>query len=357
MTLHLPPISSPRRDRAELLRAAAQEMDRKTKPLGALGRIEKLAVRLAAIQGRLDPRLDRAEVMVFAADHGIANEGVSAYPQAVTAQMVANFLAGGAAISVLARQLGARMTVVDAGVATPTPPHPQLLDRRIGAGTASFLHGPAMSMDQAQAALHAGIALGQALEADVLLLGEMGIGNTSSAAALMHALTDLPLTACVGRGTGLDDAGLIRKRQVLTEAFAHWRGERDPMAVLAWFGGFEIAMMAGALLGAASRQKVVVIDGFICTAAAAIAQTLAPASLEYAVFSHVSAEAPHAAWLYQLRAQPVLDLDLRLGEGSGAALVLPLLQAAAALLAEMATFEGAGVSTRSDADQRQDPAA
>ncbi|MGN6153778.1 MAG: nicotinate-nucleotide--dimethylbenzimidazole phosphoribosyltransferase, partial [Lysobacteraceae bacterium] len=333
-------------------RAVGDALDAKPKPPGSLGRLETLAAQIARIQGRLDPTIEHAEAIVFAGDHGVTAEGVSAYPSAVTAQMVANFVSGGAAICVLARQFGARLTVVDAGVASPPAAHPQLLDRRIAAGTGNFVHGPAMSRLQCIAALRAGVEIGSGMAPHgVLVPGEMGIGNTTSAAALMHAFTGLPVEDCVGRGTGVDDAGLTRKRTAIVRAFASAgvrdRPGADPLDLLAHFGGFEIAMMAGAMLGAAATRQVVVVDGFIATAAAAAACRLSPTLQDYCVFAHVSAEQPHRRWLQALGAQPLLDLGLRLGEGSGAILAVPLLHAAAAILRDMATFASAGVSGRS----------
>lgn len=342
----------------DLARRVRHALDNKTKPPGSLGRLEGLALQLALVQDCVDPRVAQAEVRVFAGDHGVVAEGVSPYPQAVTAQMVANFLAGGAAISVLARQLDARLAVVDAGVASALAGHPMLLSRRVANGTANFANGPAMGAPQAVAALEAGVAIGRGLAAQsVLVLGEMGIGNTTSAAAIMAALTGESPSDCVGRGTGVDDAGLARKAEVVARALkannlaAHTErpivGTSDgALRVLAAVGGFEIAMMAGALLGAGSVRALVVVDGFIATAAAALALAIDPAIKPFLVFAHVSAEAPHARWLAQLDAEPLLALGLRLGEGSGAILALPLLRAACALLAEMATFDSAGVSDR-----------
>jgi nicotinate-nucleotide--dimethylbenzimidazole phosphoribosyltransferase len=349
-----------------LAAAVAAAWAAKTKPPGSLGMLETLGLQLALIQDRSVPRIAAAEVRVFAADHGVVAEGVSPYPQAVTAQMVANFLAGGAAISVLARHADAALRVIDAGVAADLPAHPHLLDRKIASGTANFAEGPAMSVQQRDAALAAGVAIGRGLAPQTaLVLGEMGIGNTTSAAAIMAALTGLPPAACVGRGTGLDEAGVARKAGVVARALAvnrlnaggavaqgHAGGVPDSaptvdaLGVLAAVGGYEIAMMVGAMIGAASARAVVIVDGFIATAAAAIALAFEPALRPYLVFAHASAEAPHARWLALLGVRPLLSLDLRLGEGSGAILALPLLRAACALLAEMATFESAGVADR-----------
>jgi nicotinate-nucleotide--dimethylbenzimidazole phosphoribosyltransferase len=330
------------------LRARVQHLlDRKTKPTGSLGQLEALAVRLALIQGCEQPRLDAPQLVVFAADHGLAAQGVSAYPQAVTAQMVQNFLAGGAAVSVLARQHGLALTVVDAGVASELVAHPQLLPRKVAHGTADASQGPAMSPEQCKSALEAGAALLQALPGNTLLLGEMGIGNTSAAALLMSRLTGLPLAECVGRGTGLDDAALAHKRTVLERTLVRHENARDPLDVLACMGGFEIAMMAGAVMQAARERRVVLVDGFISTAAVLVAQALEPGVVGACVFAHQSDEAGHAKLLAHLGATPLLQLGLRLGEGSGAALAWPLLVSACRILCDMASFESAGVSDRS----------
>jgi nicotinate-nucleotide--dimethylbenzimidazole phosphoribosyltransferase len=327
------------------LRARVQHaLDHKTKPLGALGRIEALALQLALIQGVERPALHQPQLVVYAADHGLSRRGVSAYPREVTPQMVANMLAGGAAVSVLARQHGLALTVADCGVDAPLAAG--ALDLRIAAGTLDASAGPAMSLEQAERALHQGMALVERLPGNALLLGEMGIGNTSSASLLMQRLTGLPLPDCVGRGTGLDDAGLARKLAVLQEALAANASAHTPLQIAAGLGGFEIVTMAGSVITAAARRRVVVVDGFIATAAVALAEALRPGVLAACVFAHRSAEGPHARWLQLLGARPLLDLDLRLGEGSGAALAWPLLTAACALLADMASFESAGVSNR-----------
>lgn len=320
-------------------------IDHKTKPLGALGRIEGLAQQLGLILGSEQPALQQPQMVVFAGDHGLAARGVSAYPAEVTAQMVANFLAGGAAVSVLARQHGLALTVVDAGVASALPPHPGLVDAKVAPGTADCSQGPAMSPAQCEQALRAGAAVVRGLPGNALLLGEMGIGNTSSAALLMACLSGLPLTDCVGRGTGLDRQGLERKLAVLKEALQRHGHLRDPLAVLAAVGGFEIAMMVGAIVQAAAERRVIVVDGFIVSSAVLVAQALRPQVLQRCVFSHQSDESGHARLLAQLGGEPVLKLDLRLGEGSGAALAWPLLVSASRILCEMASFASAGVST------------
>lgn len=320
-------------------------IDHKTKPLGSLGRIEGLARQIGLVLGSERPVLQQPQMVVFAGDHGLAARGVSAYPAEVTAQMVANFLAGGAAVSVLARQHGLALTVVDAGVASALPAHPGLVDAKVALGTADCTQGPAMSAAQCEQALRAGAEVVRGLPGNALLLGEMGIGNTSSASLLMARLSGQPLTDCVGRGTGLDRSGLTRKLGVLQEALQRHADVHAPLAVLAAFGGFEIAMMVGAILQAAAERRVIVVDGFIVSSAVLVAQALQPQVLQRCVFSHQSDESGHARMLAHLGAEAVLKLDLRLGEGSGAALAWPLLVSASRILCEMASFEAAGVST------------
>lgn len=351
-----PPALAARADPA-LEAALRRRIDRLTKPLGALGRLEALMLQIGRLQGRVDPRLEAPQALVFAADHGLAAHGVSAYPAEVTAQMVDNFLAGGAAISVLARQHGLGLTVVDAGVrrapaalhstsnSTPHPaPHVRLLRHPVAAGTADSAAGPAMTPAQCGAALELGRACVRALPGNALVLGEMGIGNSSAAALLTARLTGAPLAACIGRGTGLDDAGLARKHAVLARVAERHAAAMGPLQALAAFGGFEIAALAGALLQAAHERRLVVVDGFIVTAALLVAHALRPGVLEACVFAHRSDEAGHALALAHLAARPLLALDLRLGEGSGAALAWPIVASAVGLLAGMASFDAAGVS-------------
>jgi nicotinate-nucleotide--dimethylbenzimidazole phosphoribosyltransferase len=344
----------PELDDATLRSALQARVDGKTKPLGSLGRLETLAVQIGCILGTSSPRLDQPQLVVFAADHGLAAQGVSAYPSDVTWQMVENFLAGGAAVSVLARQHGLALTVVDAGVRHDFAPRPGLLQRKIAPGTADALAGPAMSEAQCAAAITAGREVVQALPGNALLLGEMGIGNTSAAALLLARLTDQPIELCVGRGTGLDDAGLARKVRVLRDVLARHAQATAPLAALAAFGGFEIAMMSGAVLQAALEGRVIVVDGFIASSAVLVASRLRPEVLSRCVFAHCSDEAGHALMLRTLDAQPLLTLGLRLGEGSGAALAWPLLESACRLLGEMASFESAGVSRQSDPESGTD---
>ncbi|ARE40489.1 Nicotinate-nucleotide--dimethylbenzimidazole phosphoribosyltransferase [Rhodovulum sp. P5] len=323
--------------------ALQRKIDLKTKPQGSLGRIEDLATQIATVQGTLTPRMERCGLTIFAADHGIAAEGVSAFPQEVTRQMVLNFLAGGAGANVFARSVGADFRVVDAGVAGEPFGVDGLIDRRIGAGTASFLTGPAMTMDQCEAALAAGREMGTDGDYDAVAFGEMGIANTATAAALGHKLTGVGLDILVGRGTGLDDDGLSHKRAVLEKAAAR-TGELAPKEALAEYGGFEVAMMTGAMLGAAEARRIVIVDGFIATSAALAAVRIAPETRGAMVFGHKSQEQGHRALLDALDADPLLDLHFRLGEGTGALLAWPLVKAAAAMLNEMASFEDAGVA-------------
>ena len=320
------------------------KIDHKTKPLGALGRLEGLALQLGLIQRSETVALTQPQLVVFAADHGVAAEGVSAFPQAVTVQMVANMLAGGAAINVFARQHGFDLQVVDAGVAAELPAHPQLLQRKVAFGTRNLCREPAMTQAQALSALHAGMEIVQALPGNVVAFGEMGICNTSAAALLLARLAGVSLMDATGRGTGLNDDQLARKRGVLARALARNPAATAPLEALADLGGFEIAMMTGAMLQAASRRRVVLVDGFIASAAALVAHALVPPVKDYLVFCHRSAERGHDLLLAHLQAQPLLALDLRLGEGSGALLAWPLVQSAAAFLNEMASFETAGVS-------------
>jgi nicotinate-nucleotide--dimethylbenzimidazole phosphoribosyltransferase len=321
---------------------ARRAYDGKTKPRGSLGRLEELGVRLAEIRGFV-PRSLEAAVVVAAGDHGVAAEGVSAYPSEVTAQMVANFASGGAAINVLARQAGARLVLVDAGVATPVDAS-DVRALRLGPGTASFTAGSAMTEEQARRGLEAGAALVDELHGvDVVGLGEMGIGNTTSASAITAALLDVPPESVCGRGTGVDDAGLARKVDAVRRGLAA-NPARDPLGVLAGLGGFELAVLTGVVLGCARNRVAALLDGFITTAAALVAVRLEPAAGEVLIASHLSPEPGHLLLLDALGLRPLLDLELRLGEGSGAALALPLLRSAVAILAEMATFEDAGVT-------------
>ena len=332
--------------------AALRRLDTLTKPLGALGRLEALAAQLCAIQGTATPQIKAPHVVVFAGDHGAADRGVSAYPKAVTAQMVANFLAGGAAINVLARAHGLNLSIVDAGVDADFDSHPALVGAKIRRGTRDYVQESAMSSDECDEALAKAGAIVQRIASagsTVLILGEMGIGNTGSASLLMHGLTGRALDLCVGRGTGLDDDGVVRKLGILKAARARVPLTTDPVTLLREFGGYEIAMLVGALLAGAAARIVILVDGFTVTVAAALAGLMEPRVLEYCVFAHRSAEQAHSALLKYLKVEPLLDLGLRLGEGTGGALAVPLLRSAVALFSEMATFESAGVSEKAPA--------
>jgi nicotinate-nucleotide--dimethylbenzimidazole phosphoribosyltransferase len=341
----IPPIDEKARQQAR------ERQDRLTKPAGSLGRLELLSIDLAGMAGRLDPPLEHRVVFTLAADHGVAREGVSAYPREVTAQMVLNFLAGGAAVNVLARMVGARVVVADLGVDADLPNHPQLRSLKVRRGTDSITRGPAMSVDEAREAIDGGrrLVLDEIERGlDVALTGDMGIGNTTASAALICALTGLDPKDVVGRGTGVDDDGLARKRDAVRKALEinAERIARGPVEALAAVGGFEIAGLAGVIIEAASQRRPVLIDGFISAAAALAAARIAPAATGYMIASHRSQELGHAAALQHLGLKPLLDLDLRLGEGTGALLALPFLDAAVRILNEMATFDEAGVSDR-----------
>ena len=334
--------------------AAAARQAQLTKPPGALGRLEDVALRLAALQGRERPALGRVHICVFAADHGVAAEGVSAFPQQVTAQMIANMAAGGAAIGVLARQSDAELELVDLGTVGPVPAHPAILATHIGPGTANLAEGPAMTEAQLHRALIAGANAARraaAAGADAFVGGEMGIANTTSAAALACALLDEPPAALAGPGTGLDDAGVARKRRVIERALAlHAAHLTDPFAALMRLGGFEIAALTGAYIGCAQQRLPILVDGFISSVSALTAVRFCAGAGDWMLMTHVSAEPGHRRVIAALQqagaSDPLLDLGMRLGEGSGAAVALPLLRLACALHSGMATFAEAGVATR-----------
>jgi nicotinate-nucleotide--dimethylbenzimidazole phosphoribosyltransferase len=336
-----PSPSSPSCD--DLERRLQALIDGKTKPVGSLGRLEALAMQIALLQGTPEPDTSACALLLFAGDHGMASAGVSAYPQSVTRQMLQNFLAGGAAANALARTLGVSLQVVDAGVAGAPLEHPALLSRRIGDGTENAINGPAMSDGECAAALAAGEELGASGAQPVLALGEMGIGNTAAASLLAAKLTGVDVVDLTGRGTGLDDAGLARKRSLLQRAAARSDARLAPLVALREYAGFEMVMMTGAMLGAARARRLLLVDGFICSAAALAALRIDPSIRDAMVFAHRSAEAGHRRLLEALGAHPLLDLDMRLGEGTGALLAWPLVQAAGAFLRDMASFDGAGV--------------
>ncbi|MGP9812082.1 nicotinate-nucleotide--dimethylbenzimidazole phosphoribosyltransferase [Rhodopseudomonas sp. NSM] len=313
-------------------------IDAKAKPPGSLGRLEDLAVQLGLIWHPAPPRADRATVFIFASDHGIAAESVSPYPASVTRSMVSAYLAGCVGVNVLARAAGADVCVVDAGIDDDLPPCPGLIDRKIGRGTRNASREPAMTTDEARRAIDAAVALVcDAIDGgvDIVAIGEMGIGNTTSAALITHRLAAAPIADCVGRGAGLDAAGVAHKLAIAEKAAARTTATA-PLDVLAEFGGYEIAMMAGAVLAAAARRRPVVIDGFIASAAALVAVRLHPEARDYCVFSHRSAERGHKVLLETMAATPYLDLGLRLGEGTGALMAIPLVRAAAGILTEFA---------------------
>ena len=327
-----------------LSEALDQAINRKTKPLGSLGILEALVRQIGLIQSALYPELQAPEILVFAADHGIVAENVSAYPQSVTWQMVENFLANGAAINVFSRQNHCALRIIDAGVNHDFGLRPSLVDRKIGFGTRNFAIEPAMTTTECATAMTHGMELAAALEGNVVGFGEMGIGNTTAAAAIMHKMTAIPVADCVGAGTGLSSEGVLHKQAVIEASIARHAGSTMPVDILATFGGFEIAMMVGAMLQAAALRKILLIDGFIVTSALLVAARLQPAILDYCVYSHCSNEAGHRQMLAYLHARPLLQLDLRLGEGTGCALALPLLHAAVNFMRDMATFDSAQVS-------------
>ncbi len=333
-----------------MMRRAQARLDRLTKPVGSLGRLEELARRLAGILRTERPSVARKAIITMAADHGVAQEGVSAYPQAVTPQMVLNFLRGGAAINVLARHVDARLIVVDMGVAAPLDPHPQLIVRKIGYGTGNMAAGPAMTREQAIEAIQSGCEVVEdemRRGADLIGTGDMGIGNTTASSAIVAVMSGEPAERVTGRGTGVDDSGYARKVRVIERALeVNHPDRRDPLDVLAKVGGFEIAGRVGVILGAARAHRAVVIDGFISGAAALVAAGLEPNAAGYLIASHRSQEIGHRIMLERLGLTPLLDLEMRLGEGTGAALAMPIIEAACKVLNEMATFEGAGVSQK-----------
>lgn len=334
----------------ESMDAARARQDVLTKPQGSLGRLEALSVQLAGIVRQPRPKIEHKVVTVMAGDHGVAAEGVSAFPQEVTPQMVLNFLYGGAAINVLARHVGARVVIVDMGVAAAMETHPQLLSRKIAPGTGNIATGPAMSRHQAEQSILTGVEIVEAEIArglDILATGDMGIGNTTPSAAIAAVVTGKPAREIVGRGTGVDDEGLMRKISAVERALQVNRpNPADGLDILAKVGGFEIGGLAGAILGAAANGRPVVIDGFISTAAAIIAVTLAPQVKDYLIAAHTSQELGHRLMMDWLGVTPLLDLQMRLGEGTGAALAMSLAEAACKILDEMATFGEAGVSEK-----------
>jgi nicotinate-nucleotide--dimethylbenzimidazole phosphoribosyltransferase len=330
--------------------AARARQDMLTKPPGSLGRLEELSIQLAGITGKNIPTLKDKVIITMAGDHGVVAEGVSAFPQEVTPQMVLNFLHGGAAINVLARHVGARITIVDMGVAAEMEAHPALVVKKVALGTANITKGPAMSREQVVQALIAGVEVVEAEiqeGLDIVGTGDMGIGNTTPSAAIAAALTGIEPAKIAGRGTGVDDEGLRRKIAAIERALAVNKPDpKDGLDVLAKVGGFEIGGLAGVILGAAANRKPVMVDGFISTAAAMIAVTTAPAVCPYLISAHRSQEYGHSQMVEWLGLKPLVDLDFRLGEGTGAALGISFAEASCKILAEMATFAEAGVSDK-----------
>lgn len=334
----------------ELAGALQEKIDQKTKPPGSLGRLEQIALQAGLIQQTLQPEVRKPAIIVFAGDHGIAAEGlVNPYPQAVTAQMVYNFLNGGAAINVFCKQQQLALKIVDAGVNHVFGPHPLLIDHKMAMGTHNYLHAPAMSLDQCKLAMKAGAAEVLALHQEgcnLIGFGEMGIGNTSSATLLMSCFTGQPIEDCTGSGTGCNTQQLIQKIGILQQVLANHPPMQDPLQILATYGGFEIAMICGAIQQAAALRMLVVIDGFIVTTALLAAAHMQPAVTDYCVFAHCSNEKGHQALLQHLEVQPLLMLDMRLGEGTGAAIAMPVIQNAIAFMQHMASFNSAHISNR-----------
>lgn len=326
------------------------KIDFKTKPTGALGLLEKLALQISLLQTSLAPSLQNPHLVVFAADHGLAREGVSKYPPDVTYQMVLNFVAGGAAINVLSKQNGLNLQVVDAGVLGDFPPTLPIIHQKVAHGTKNSLHEPAMTLSEVEKCIELGANVVQNIYeqgCNVIGFGEMGIGNTSSASLLMSKICGIPLVDCVGRGTGLDDEGLKHKLSILTNVLNRHKEEKSTLQTLANLGGLEIAQMVGAMLQSAQNQMIILVDGFIATAAFLVAHALEPNILDYAIFCHQSDESGHHRMLEYLKVEAILKLQLRLGEGTGCALAYPIIQSAVNFLNEMASFESAGVGNKS----------
>ena len=328
-------------------RLLQEKIDGKTKPVGALGTLESLAFQMATVFETLNPKIINPNIVVFAADHGIANHGVSAYPQDVTRQMVGNFLEGGAAINVFCLQNDIQLSIVDSGVNYDFPTNANLINAKIAKGTQSFLHAPAMSETELQLCFEKGKSIVEAIAktgSNCIGFGEMGIGNTSTASVLMSLLTGLSIEECVGKGTGVENEKLLQKQEFLKKAIENYSGQADLKEQLAYFGGFEIIQMASGMLTAFENKMLILVDGFICSVAFLIASKINPSIIKNTVFCHCSAEQAHQKLLQYLHAKPILNLDLRLGEGTGCAIAFPILKSAEAFLNEMASFESAGVS-------------
>ncbi len=345
--LHLPPIPAPDLESAQ---SARERQNKLTKPAGSLGRLEELSIQIAAIQGTAKPDVSRRAVVVMAGDHGVTREGVSAYPADVTPQMVQNFLNGGAAINVLARQANARVSVVDMGVAVDFPSGSGVINAKLGYGTGNIAREPAMTRQQAEQSITKGIEIArQEIDCglDLIATGDMGIGNTTPSSAMAAVFSGQPVEKVTGRGTGVDDAGLAAKTSIIQQAINVNQPDRnDPLDVLAKVGGFEIGGLAGLIIGSASMRVPVVIDGFISTAAALLAFELEPAVKPYLISAHRSVESGHRVMLEKIGLEPLMDFNLRLGEGTGAVLAFHIIEAAVRILNEMSTFEDAGVSEK-----------
>lgn len=327
------------------------KIDFKTKPLGSLGLLENIALQVGMIQETLTPQLKNPHLLVFAADHGVAEEGVSAFPQEVTYQMVYNFLQGGAAINVLSTQNGITIKVIDAGVKHEFDAHPSLISKKVANGTNNFAQGAAMSLEQLDQCLTNGASVVEKIHQEgcnIIGFGEMGIANTTSASALMHIFTGIKLEDCVGKGTGIDNDAINHKIEVIRKGLNSNTNLDTPYKKLAAFGGFEVAQIAGAMLKAAELKMVVMVDGFIATSAFLAATHINPNISDYAVFCHQSEEKGHKMMLSNLKAQPILNLNMRLGEGTGCAVAYPIIQSAVTFLNKMASFESAGVSNKED---------
>ena len=336
-------------EKTDFSRLLQEKIDSKTKPVGALGTLEALAFQLGTVFQTLNPKITNPNIVVFAADHGIANHGVSAYPQDVTRQMVGNFLEGGAAINVFCKQNDIQLSIVDSGINYDFPPNANLINAKIAKGTQSFLYAPAMSETELQLCFEKGKSIVTAIAkigSNCIGFGEMGIGNTATASVLMSLLTDFPIEECVGKGTGVDDEKLLQKQILLKKAIGDYSGSAELMNHLAYFGGFEIIQMASGMLTAFDNKMIILIDGFICSVAFLIASKINPGIHKNAVFCHCSAEKAHQKLLDYLHAKPILNLDLRLGEGTGCAIAFPILKSAEAFLNEMASFESAGISRK-----------
>nr|WP_294930093.1 nicotinate-nucleotide--dimethylbenzimidazole phosphoribosyltransferase [uncultured Flavobacterium sp.] len=336
-------------EKTDFNRILQEKIDSKTKPLGSLGTLEALAFQLGTVFQTLNPKITNPNIVVFAADHGIANHGVSAYPQDVTRQMVGNFLEGGAAINVFCKQNDIQLSIVDSGINYDFPPNANLINAKIAKGTQSFLYAPAMSETELQLCFEKGKSIVTAIAkigSNCIGFGEMGIGNTATASVLMSLLTGFPIEECVGKGTGVDDEKLLQKQILLKKAIGNYSGSAELMNHLAYFGGFEIIQMASGMLTAFDNKMIILIDGFICSVAFLIASKINPNIHKNAVFCHCSAEKAHQKLLDYLLAKPILNLDLRLGEGTGCAIAFPILKSAEAFLNEMASFESAGISRK-----------